>query len=221
MECLDGYIKTTNIPGSCAGCAFIKGCANECEGQDYIFLPKSDTLKYYEENGKKYIRVANGKPSNSWQPCSGCAFDTPLACTNQCDGNNYIFIETPMKTPEIHEVTHHHHAVWRVYTESLLAGQPKQVEYRASVLDFWINASVDPSWNVDFEYRIKQEPKLFWYMKGEKIVEYVEPDVKQEQCIVEICLNGIRSCYQTFATRDEASAVARKLTNTFVTLKVK
>jgi hypothetical protein len=154
MECLDGYIKTTNISGSCVGCAFINGCEYECDGADYILVrkPKQET----------------------------------------------------MKTPKIHESTHPHHAVWREYTESLLTGKPKQLEYRASVLDFWINASANTSWNVDFEYRIKPTPKLFWYMNGQKIVEFVEPDVIQEQCIVRIHLNGVLICYQTFATRKEA-----------------
>jgi hypothetical protein len=126
-----------------------------------------------------------------------------------------------MKTSEIYESTHPHHAVWREYTESLLAGKPKQVEYRASVLDFWINAGANTSWNVDFEYRIKPEPKKFWYMNGEKVAEFVKPDTNQEQCMVQLHLNGVRTCYQTFATRKEAEAVTNKLTNAFITLKVR
>jgi hypothetical protein len=166
MKYLDGYIKTTGIPSSCAGCVFINnGCSDQCQCQDYIF------------------------------------------------------IEAPMKTPEIHETSHRHHAVWREYTESLLAGKPKQVEYRASVLDFWVSAdSTNTSWDADFAYRIKSEPKLFWYMNGKKIVEKgLDSDVE-----FSVNIRSFNKDYsKQFSTQLESDMIAQELIRILNTLEVK
>lgn len=146
-------------------------------------------------------------------------------CDNQCEGHNYIFAVAPEaveKTPEIHEPGHPHHAVWREYTESLLAGKPKQLEYRTKRPDdFWRDSDMSTSWHTDIEYRIKPESKLFWYLKGEKIVEYVERVAIQERSQLEIQIDGVKISSKSFTTYFESRAVAHKLGEIFETLELK
>lgn len=48
---------------------------------------------------------------------------------------------------------HPHHAVWREYTQSLLDGKPKVVEYRHDNALIW-QTNTRPSWLIEDQYRI-------------------------------------------------------------------
>lgn len=49
---------------------------------------------------------------------------------------------------------HPHHAVWREYTQSLLDGKPKVVEFTSSIQTNWGPTVGEPAWLTRNQYRI-------------------------------------------------------------------
>jgi hypothetical protein len=79
----------------------------------------------------------------------------------------------------IYDKNHPHHAVWKEYSESLLAGEPVAVEFRINPQHSW-SVSDTPSagmvrleWCAHFEYRIAK--KMRKLIVNGKNFEYPEP----------------------------------------------
>lgn len=74
---------------------------------------------------------------------------------------------------EVWNPEHPHHAVWREYTQSLLDGKPKVVEYGHHPHPKWTKAH-EPGWSTEVEYRIARPMLKLTYEVPMPVTEALE-----------------------------------------------